>query len=58
MKIYKNRKRISRKEAEKWIGKDRLEKRIEEAKETHDKDPMTEISWMDGMEIKFKEENT
>ena len=53
MQIYKNGKKISRKEAEQCLGKDRLEKRIAEAKETYAEDPLTEISWMDGMKIKF-----
>ena len=54
MKIYMNGKRISKKSAAELIGKDRLEKRIQEAKETHEADPYVENSWMDGMRIEFE----
>ena len=54
MTIFKNEKEISRQEAEALIGKDRMDKRIEDAKQTHTEDPNTEISWMDGMRIEFE----
>ena len=42
---------ITKKKAEELIGKERLKKRIEDAKETFREDPNIEISWADGMEI-------
>ena len=49
-----NGKRISMKKAEEQYGKERMKRRIEEAKETFREDPYVEISWMDGMNIEFK----
>lgn len=53
-KFYMNSKKISRKAAEELIGKERLEKRIKDAVETFREDPYIELSWMDGMEIRFE----
>ena len=54
MQILIKGKPVSRKQAEELVGKERMDKRVEEAKETHAEDPLTEISWMDGMEITFE----
>lgn len=51
MKIYMNGKKVTKKEAENAIGKERLEARIEEAREALMMDPYEVQSWMDGMEI-------
>lgn len=53
MIIKMNGKKISKKKAEEMIGKERLQQRIEEAKQAFREDPLEEISWMDGMEIEF-----
>lgn len=42
---------ISLTEAVRIYGKDLMDSRISEAYETFREDPLTEISWMDGMEI-------
>lgn len=52
-RIYLNGKRITKKKARELFGNERLEKRIQEAKESFMNDPYEEISWMDGMEIRF-----
>lgn len=54
LEIYLNGKKVSKRKAEQIIGKERLENRINDAKETYTNDPYTKIEWMDGMEIKFK----
>jgi hypothetical protein len=54
MKFYRDGKKISRKEAEAWLGKETLARRIEEAKATHEEDPYTLIEWMDGLRIDFE----
>ena len=54
MKIYWNGKRISKKAAAEKIGEEWLEERIKEAKEEHRRDPYTQLSWMDGLEIEFE----
>lgn len=43
--------KITKKEAAKLIGEERLEERIKEAKEGYYEDPFQIASWMDGMEI-------
>ena len=53
MEININGKKITRKAAAELIGKERLEARIQEAREAHQADPWELISWMDGMEISF-----
>ena len=42
---------ITRKRAEEILGKEKLNRRIKEAKETFREDPNIEISWTDGLEI-------
>jgi hypothetical protein len=54
MKFYRDGKKISRKEAEAWLGKETLARRIEEAKAAHEEDPYTLIEWMDGLRIDFE----
>lgn len=59
MKLYKNChkpdiQRISRKEAEEWLGKEKLESRIAEGKAAYAEDPYQEISWADGFMIEFE----
>lgn len=51
MKFLKDGNEITREEAMEWLGKEKLEQRIQIAKETHQEDPWLEISWMDGFEI-------
>ena len=46
-------KKISRKEAEEWLGKEKLKRRIAEGKEAYAEDPNMEISWADGFRIDF-----
>ena len=53
MKIYMNGKQISKKAAAELIGEERLNNRIEEAREGFMEDPNEMQSWMDGMEIRF-----
>lgn len=43
--------KITKKEAAKLIGEERLEERIKDAKEGYYEDPFQTASWMDGMEI-------
>lgn len=43
--------KITKKEAIKMIGKERLDQRIKDAKECYIDDPFQTASWMDGMEI-------
>lgn len=52
-RIYLNGKRITKKTARELFGKEKVEKRIEEANTSFINDPYEEISWMDGMEIRF-----
>lgn len=52
-RIYLNGKRITKKIARELFGKEKVEKRIEEANISFINDPYEEISWMDGMEIRF-----
>lgn len=52
-RIYLNGKRISKKKARELFGKEKVERRIEEAKESFMNDPYEINSWMDGMEIRF-----
>lgn len=52
-RIYLNGKRITKKKARELFGNEKVERRIEEAKESFMNDPYEEISWMDGMEIRF-----
>jgi hypothetical protein len=51
--IYLNGKRITKKKARELFGKEKVERRIEEAKESFMNDPYEINSWMDGMEIRF-----
>lgn len=53
-RIYLNGKRITKKKARELFGNEKVERRIEEAKESFMNDPYEEISWMDGMEIRFE----
>ena len=53
MKYYKNGKQITKKEAIEWLGEQRFDARVADAKEAHAEDPNEEISWMDGFEIRF-----
>lgn len=53
MIIKMNGKKITKKAAAELIGKERLEARIQEAREAHQADPWELITWMDGMEITF-----
>lgn len=52
-RIYLNGKRITKKKARELFGKEKVEKRIQEAEESFINDPYEEISWTDGMEIRF-----
>lgn len=52
--IKVNGKKISKKAAIEKFGKERVESRIKEAKESFFKDPYELNTWMDGMEITFK----
>lgn len=45
---------FQKKKARELFGKEKVERRIEEAKESFMNDPYEEISWMDGMEIRFE----
>jgi hypothetical protein len=47
-------KKISKKKAVELFGKERIDNRIKEAKESFINDPYELNSWMDGMEIEFK----
>ncbi len=47
-------KKISKKKAIELFGKERIDNRIKEAKESFINDPYELNSWMDGMEIEFK----
>jgi len=51
MKFYLNNKKVSRKALEEKFGKEKIAQRIKEAKETWSEDPLTEVSWADGMRI-------
>lgn len=51
--IYISGKKVSKKKAAELIGKELLEKRIEDAKKTFMGDPYILNEWMDGMVIKF-----
>ena len=53
MTLYRNDRKITRKQAEEWLGKDRLAQRIEDGKADYAEDPNTEITWMDGFRIEF-----
>ena len=53
MKIYMKGKQITKEEAEKLLGDARWLKRLQNADESHMEDPNQEISWMDGMEIRY-----
>ena len=53
MTLYRNDKKITRKQAKEWLGNERLARRIEDGREIYKKDPNTEISWMDGFRIEF-----
>lgn len=52
-RIYLNGKRITKKKARELFGNEKVEKRIQEAEESFINDQYEEISWMDGMEIRF-----
>ena len=52
--IKLNGKKISKKKAAELFGKEKVENRIKEAKESFMNDPYEINSWMDGMEIEFK----
>lgn len=52
-RIYLNGKRITKKKARELFGKEKVERRIEEAKESFMNDPYEINSWMDGMKIRF-----
>ena len=52
--IKLNGKKISKKKAVELFGKEKVENRIKEAKESFMNDPYEINSWMDGMEIEFK----
>ena len=52
-RIYLNGKRITKKKARELFGKEKVERRIEEAKESFMNDPYGINSWLDGMEIRF-----
>lgn len=54
LEIRINGKKVSKKKAEELIGKEKLARRIEEAKETFMEDPFILNQWMDGMTITFK----
>ena len=54
MTFYKNDKKITKKEAEEWLGKERLAQRIAEGKAAYAEDPHQEISWADGFMIEFE----
>ena len=50
---YRNGKKISKAEAIKWLGKERFESRVKEAKETFMADPWVQNEWMDGFMVEF-----
>lgn len=52
-RIYLNGKRITKKKARELFGNEKVEKRIQEEEESFINDPYEEISWVDGMEIRF-----
>ena len=52
-RIYLNGKRNTKKKAMELFGNEKVEKRIQEAEESFINDQYEEISWMDGMEIRF-----
>ena len=52
-RIYLNGKRITKKKARELFGNEKVEKRIKEAEENFINDQYEEISWIDGMEIRF-----
>lgn len=52
-RIYLNGKRITKKKARELFGNEKVEKRIQEAEESFINDTYEEISWIDGMEIRF-----
>lgn len=52
-RIYLNGKRITKKKARELFGNEKVEKRIQEAESSFINDPYEEISWTDGMEIRF-----
>lgn len=54
IKFWYKWKRISKKEAEKIWGVEKLAERIKEAKISFREDPEREISWMDGLIITFE----
>ena len=54
MTLYRNNKKITRKQAEEWLGKEKLESRIAEGKAAYAEDPNQEISWADGFMIEFE----
>lgn len=53
MKFYRDNKKITKKEAEAWLGKEKLASRIKDAKETFREDPYIENDWADGFGIRF-----
>lgn len=53
MTFYRNDKKITHKQAEEWLGKDRLAQRIKDGKADYAEDPNTEIEWTDGFRIEF-----
>lgn len=53
-RIYLNGKKITKKKAVELFGNEKVKRRIKEAKESFMNDPYEEISWMDGMEIRFE----
>lgn len=52
-RIYLNGKRITKKKVRELFGNEKVEKRIQEAESSFINDPYEEISWTDGMEIRF-----
>lgn len=53
MKLYRGSKKITKKEAIEWLGEERFNTRIEDAKEAYREDPNELISWMDGFRVEF-----
>jgi len=52
IEIYMHGKKISRKTACKIYDENTIKRRIQDAIETYEDDPLTTCDWMDGMEIK------
>ena len=52
--FYYNGEKITKKKAIDLFGKNKLNTRIEDAKETFREDPNIQIEWMDGLRIEFR----